>query len=76
MLQIQLLIGKTLFTEYIHFFTLKFVLENSIFHVSPNVNRFSKKKLFARIGHLKKIYLKNEDFGVARMREGGECGLD
>ena len=32
--------------------------------------------LFARIGHLKKIYLKDEDFGVARTRKWGECGSD
>ena len=30
---------------------------------------FQKIFLFARIGHLKKLYLKDEDFGVARTRK-------
>ena len=42
-----MLICRTLFWEHIHFFTnLKFVWENSIFHLFTNVARFSKKNSY------------------------------
>ena len=67
-LLIQTLICKTLFT-------LNFSQNLNLFGKIQyfNIARFSKIFLFAKIGHLKKIYLKDEDFGVARTRE---CGSD
>ena len=70
-----MLICRTSFWEHINFFTnLKFVRENSIFHLFPNVDRFLKnilifkeKNTFERTRISRWLGRENEE-NVARIR--------